>query len=83
MPDEIADRVIGVIAKTQHLPVEKISAESTFQDLQIDSLDGIQIIFAVESEFDVTVPDEAANSIRSVKEMIEGVRKLVEAKQGG
>ena len=70
-----------VIAETQHLPIEKISIDSSFQDLNIDSLDGMQILFALENEFDINIPDEAAREIRSVREMVDGVRQLVEAKQ--
>jgi acyl carrier protein len=72
-----------VIAETQHLPIEKISIDSSFQDLNIDSLDGMQILFALENEFDINIPDEAAREIRGVREMVDGVRQLVEAKQTG
>src|ERR1700682_5572881 len=50
MPDQLSARVIQVIAKTQHLPVESIAIDQTFADLKIDSLDGMNILFAVESE---------------------------------
>lgn len=75
--------MIKCIAQTQHLPVEKITLESTFEELGIDSLDGINIVFALENEFDIEIPDEAAQQIRSVREMIDGVRKLVEQKRAG
>ncbi len=83
MPDDLSARVITVIADTQHLPLEKITIDSTFQDLNIDSLDGMQILFALENEFDINIPDEAAREIRGVREMVDGVRQLVEAKQAG
>ncbi len=81
MPDELSERVIKVIAETQHLPIEKVAIDSSFQDLNIDSLDGMQILFALENEFDINIPDEAAREIRGVREMVDGVRQLVEAKQ--
>ena len=83
MSDELSQRVIHVIADTQHLPVEKITIDSSFQDLNIDSLDGMQILFALENEFDINIPDESAREIRGVREMVDGVRQLVEAKQAG
>ncbi len=83
MPDELSQRVIKVICDTQHLPSEKVTIDSTFQDLNIDSLDGMQILFALENEFDINIPDEAAREIRGVREMVDGVRQLVEAKQTG
>lgn len=81
MQDELGKRVIAVMAATQHIPEEKITMESTFQELGIDSLDGINILFALESEFDIDIPDEAAKEIQTVRDMANGVRQLVEAKQ--
>jgi acyl carrier protein len=81
MPDQLSARVIEVIAKTQHLPVESIAIDQTFADLKIDSLDGMNILFAVESEFDISIPDGQAAEIKSVREMVEGIQKLVAAKE--
>jgi acyl carrier protein len=81
MPDELISRVTGVIAKTQHLPPESVTIDSTFEELKIDSLDGINILFAMESEFDLDIPDDAARKIRSVREMVEGIQQLLTAKQ--
>ncbi len=80
MPDQLAERVVRVMAATQHQPVENFKLGSTFQELNIDSLDGINIVFALENEFDINIPDEGARSIKTVGDMVEGVRKLVEAK---
>jgi acyl carrier protein len=80
MPDELAQRVIGVMAATQHIAAESIQIDSTFEELKIDSLDGINIVFALENEFDINIPDESAQKIRSVREMVEGVRQLVDSK---
>lgn len=80
MSDEVIARVIDVIAKTQHLPPESITIEKTFQELKIDSLDGMNILFAVEEEFDVNVPDNEALKIRSVRDMAEGIAKLLALK---
>ena len=80
MQDELSQRVIRVMAATQHVPVEKITIDSSFQELGIDSLDGINIIFALENEFNIDIPDDSAKEIRTVRDMVEGVRQLVEAK---
>jgi len=81
MPADLADRVIQVIAKTQHLPPESITIDQTFADLKFDSLDGMNILFAVENEFDISIPDEQVPQIKSVREMVEGIAKLVAAKE--
>jgi len=83
MPDDdLTNRIIDVIANTQHMAREKITLDSTFQELNIDSLDGINILFALENEFNVNIPDDAAQNIRTVREMVEGVTRLVEGGAG-
>jgi acyl carrier protein len=81
MPDPLIDRVAAVIAKTQHIPPETVTIDKTFEELNIDSLDGINILFALESEFDVDIPDDAARRIRTVREMVDGIEKLLTTKQ--
>ena len=76
MPDDLMTRVINVIATTQHIPVDTITADSTFEELKIDSLDGINILFALENEFNISIPDDEARGIRTVREMAAGVEKL-------
>jgi acyl carrier protein len=83
MPETTAERVIRVIVATQHYDAAKaasITPASTFEELGIDSLDGIQIVFALENEFDVSIPDDAAKSIRGIADIVEGVEKLLAEK---
>lgn len=78
MPAESVEaRVIRVIAETQKINPASLTADSTFEQLNIDSLDGINIVFATESEFGVSVPDEAVRALRSVRDVITGVEKLL------
>lgn len=79
-PNDIEARVIRVIAETQKIPVESVTVDKSFQDLKIDSLDGINVVFGLESEFDISIPDDGLENLRSVRDAIEGVRKLVEQK---
>lgn len=81
MPDELTARIIDVIAKTAHKPAESITPESNFSELGMDSLDGIQILFALEQEFNISIPDDAAKEIRGIPDAVAGVRRLIEAKQ--
>jgi acyl carrier protein len=80
MQEDIVGRVIRVIAATQHIPAETITATSSFEDLKIDSLDGINIVFALENEFDVSIPDDDLKSIRGVPEVAEGISRLLKQK---
>jgi acyl carrier protein len=78
--DELAAHVMRVIAATHHIPVESISIDSTFEQLKIDSLDGINIVFALESEFKISVPDDAMQNLRSIQDTVNGVRDLLAKK---
>ncbi len=82
MPDDLTQRVIGVIAATQHLDAATITPDSTFAELNIDSLDGINILFALENEFNVNIPDDAARNLRSVRDIAQGIAALL-APAGG
>ncbi len=75
--NDLGAQVIRVIAQTQRIPANSISLDSTFEQLKIDSLDGINIIFALENEFSIDIPDEGVQNMRSVRQTVEGVRKLL------
>ena len=77
MSDDTLGRVIRVLAETQKIPAESVTADSTFEQLGIDSLDGLNILFAIENEFGINVPDDAAKQIRSVRDLAQGVETLL------
>ncbi|HZS55535.1 MAG TPA: phosphopantetheine-binding protein [Bryobacteraceae bacterium] len=78
--DDLGAHVIRVIARSQRIPVESVSLDSTFEELKIDSLDGINIVFELEKEFQIEVPDEGVQNLKSVRETVAGVRQLIEQK---
>ena len=80
MSETIQARVLRVIATTQRIPLEKVKPESTFEELGIDSLDRLNILFDLESEFDIEIDDEEAKKVQNIPEMIAGITHLVEAK---
>lgn len=81
MPETIEERVLRVIAKSQRVPQEKVTIDSSFEELGIDSMDSINILFDLESEFDIEIDDEQAKQIHTVREMADGIQQLVAAKE--
>lgn len=77
MSEEIAERVMQVVARTQRVPRGSISLASTLQDLGADSYDRINIVFALEDEFDITLPDAKVKNIQTLKEAVEGIEVLL------
>ena len=78
--DEITARILGIVAETQRKNPAEVTIDSTFEELGIDSMDGVNIIFALENEFDINVPDDDVKKLRSVREVVDGVLRLVEMK---
>jgi len=76
--EELTGRILRIIAETQRKDPAQVTIDSSFEELGIDSMDGVNIVFALENEFDINVPDDEVKSIRSVRDMVEGVRTLVE-----
>lgn len=78
--DELTSRILRIIAETQRKDPAQVTIDSSFEELGIDSMDGINIIFALENEFNINVPDEEVKNIRSVRDVVEGVIRLIEQK---
>jgi acyl carrier protein len=74
--NEIASRCIDIIAKSKSIPPDTVTLASTFDELNVDSLDKINISFEVEEAFNVEIPDDALGTIKTVGDMVAGVTKL-------
>ena len=83
MSESIQDRVLRVIATTRRVPLETVRPDSTFEELGIDSLDRINILFELEGEFDIEIDDEQAKQVTTLQQMIDGITQLVDAKAAG
>jgi acyl carrier protein len=73
---EVASRCIDIIAKAKSIPPDTITLASTFDELNIDSLDKINISFEVEEAFNIEIPDDSLGTILTVGDMVDGVTKL-------
>lgn len=82
----IRDKVMQIIAETAILEVGDVREDSTLESLGIDSLGLVESIFAIEEEFDITIPFNANDptegdfDITSVATIIKGIEKLVAAR---
>lgn len=74
--EQIFAKVKELIVNELSVDAEKVTMDATFEsDLGADSLDAIEMITAVESEFGVTIPDEEAMNLRTVGSIVEFVEK--------
>ena len=72
----VSERVIDIVAEQLGVDKEKIKPETSFvNDLGADSLDTVELVMELEEEFDINIPDDAAEKIQTVGEAIEFIEK--------
>jgi len=70
------EKLKEIIAEQLEIDEDEIEMESSFQDdLDADSLDVVELIMAIEDEFDIEIPDEDAEKIETVKDAVEYIEK--------
>ncbi len=75
MANNIEEKVKEIIAEQLGIEVEQIKPESKFvDDLGADSLDVVELIMAFEEAFDIEIPDEDAEKIQTVKDVIDYIQ---------
>lgn len=79
----VAERVIRVFADFKKVPPEEVTMDTTFDELGFDSLDGLNLVFELEEEFDMTIPDDRVADMKGVRQAVEGIEALLEAKEKG
>ncbi len=83
MSDSVEEKVIATLASVKRIPEDQIKLDSSLQELGVDSLDTFTLLFELESKFNISIPDDEARNIRSVNDIVAGVRRLVEASKDG
>ena len=74
--DEIESKVIKIISEQLGKDVAEIKLESNFiDDLEADSLDTVELVMALEEEFEIDIPDESAEQIATVQSAIDYIRE--------
>lgn len=68
----ILEKVKNLIAEQLDFDESEIELESSFQDdLEADSLDVVELVMALEDEFDIEIPDEEAEKLSTVKDAVD------------
>lgn len=73
--EEIAEQVKKIIVERLNVDAGDVTPEASFlEDLDADSLDIVELIMAIEEQYDLEIPDEDAEKIRSVQDVISYVQ---------
>lgn len=72
----VEERVVNIVAEQLGVDKDKIKRESNFvNDLGADSLDTVELVMELEEEFDISIPDDAAEKIQTVGEAVDHIEK--------
>lgn len=75
----VFEKVKGIVAEQLGVDEEEVTMDSSFvDDLGADSLDIVELIMALESEFDIEIPDEDAEKASTVGNVVEYIREHIE-----
>ena len=77
MTPDIVPTVFSAIAVVKEISVEDITLDQSFEDLGMDSLDGLNVIFELEKAFGISIPTEDAMVVRGVRDIVEHVQRIV------
>ena len=76
----VQERVIDIVAEQLGADKEKITAETHFvNDLGADSLDTVELVMELEEEFDINIPDEAAEKIQTIGEAVSHIEDSIKS----
>ena len=79
MSDAVAEKVISTLASVKRTPADTITLETSLQDLGIDSLDVFTLLFELENAFKISIPDDDVRSLRTVNDVVDGIKKILAA----
>ena len=72
----VKERVIDIVAEQLGVSKDQVTPETSFvNDLGADSLDTVELVMELEEEFDINIPDDAAEKIQKVGEAIDFISK--------
>lgn len=79
--EEIADALRGILEKTLKVDPALIRPDANLKDeLKLDSLDMIEVVYEVEDRFDVQIPEDSIKDIRTFQQVVDGLHRALEAK---
>jgi acyl carrier protein len=75
--DALETQVIDIIARKRKLEASGLTLDSTFEQLGIDSLDAADLLFTFEDTFAIVVPDQTAQTMHSIRDVVNGLRGVL------
>ena len=73
--DELQREVVAIVAEIAELEPDQVSLEASLEELDIDSLDGLRIVAAVDKKYGIVIDESEIGKIRTMPDVIELVRR--------
>lgn len=73
----VENKVKEIIADQLEVAIEKLSMETTFEDIDADSLDIVELVMALEEEFDLEISDQEIENIKTVGDVVKYIESKV------
>ena len=75
--DEVTQKLIGIVRHEKSLPDDTLALDTPLAEAGIDSLDSLSILFAIEEDFHISIPDDKARGIKTLGDMVDIVEGLL------
>lgn len=82
--ETIEQQIVAIISRESGIPANTITSQSTLRDLNVESLDALEIFFSIEDHFKIQLPDQSPDfDTGSVSGLVAAVEQLVKEKDNG
>lgn len=74
---DVFEKIRAIVAEQLSVEADSITLETRFEDLNADSLDVVEVIMALEDEFGIAIPDEAAEQIKNIGAAVDFITEAI------
>ena len=75
--DEIQQQLIAIVQQEKDIPDDQLKPETLLAEAGIDSLDSLSILFAIEEQFRISIPDDQARAVKTFGDLVNIVASLM------
>ncbi len=76
---EIQEKVLALIHEQRTIPSGAVQPDTPLTEVGIDSLDALSVLFSIEENFNISIPDDKAKSVRTLDDIVNTIQELLPA----
>jgi acyl carrier protein len=78
--DDLEEQILATIARKKKLDASVLTLDSTFEELSIDSIQAMDLLFTFEDKFQVDLPDALALQMKTLREVAQALRSILDGR---